>query len=164
MDRIRIRDVAMLARTSVSTVSNLLNGRHERMSNETVRRVEDAIEQLGYRPSLAARQLKTGFTPMIGLLVPSVANPSHGAVARAVEVAAEEAGYQLVLGNCLRDPNKETRYASGFLDLGIRGVMIRSSPLSLDHFSPLREKGLSLVALDLKSDSTARNLASTASV
>src|SRR5947207_485933 len=81
-DQPRIRDVAALAGTSVSTVSNLLNGRPDRMRPETVRRIEEAIEQLGYRPSWAARQLKTGFVPVIGLLVPSVANPFHGAPAR----------------------------------------------------------------------------------
>ena len=128
-DRPRIRDVATLAGTSVSTVSNLLNGRPDRMRPETVQRIEAAISQLGYRPSWTARHLKTGFVPMLGLLVPSVANPSHGAMARAVEVAAEERGLQVVLGNSLRDPERERRYGSEFLDLGIRGMIVGSSPL-----------------------------------
>ena len=104
--RPRISDVATLAGTSVSTVSNLLNGRPDRMSQETVRRIEAAIDKLGYRPHWAARQLKTGVVPIMGLLVPSVANPSHGAMARAVEVAAEASGLQVVLGNTLRDPEQ----------------------------------------------------------
>src|SRR5258708_17420415 len=118
--RPRIRDVATLAGTSVSTVSNLLNGRPDRMRPETVRRIEEAIEQLGYRPSWAARQLKTGFAPVIGLLVPSVANPFHGALARAVEVAAQARGFQVVLGHSLRDPSRERRYAEDFFGFGVR--------------------------------------------
>jgi DNA-binding LacI/PurR family transcriptional regulator len=148
-ERPRIRDVATLAGTSVSTVSNLLNGRPDRMRPETVQRIEAAIGQLGYRPSWTARHLKTGFVPMLGLLVPSVANPSHGAMARAVEVAAEERGLQVVLGNSLRDPERERRYGSEFLDLGIRGMIVGSSPLTLDHFADLMDRGLTLVAFDL---------------
>ncbi len=149
VDRPRISDVATLARTSVSTVSNLLNGRPDRMRPETVRRIEEAIEQLGYRPSWAARQLKTGFSPMIGLLVPSVANPFHGALARAVEVAAQARGFQVVLGNSLRDPARERQYAEDFFDFGIRGVIAGSSSFDLDHFTELIARGLSVVAFDL---------------
>jgi DNA-binding LacI/PurR family transcriptional regulator len=152
LGRVRIRDVAELAQTSVSTVSNLLNGRRDRMHPDTVQRIERAIEQLGYRPSWAARQLKTGYAPILGLLVPSVANPAHGALARAIEEAAEERGYQVALGNCLRDPAREARYAAGFFDLGIRGLIIASSPLSLGHLTDLRAKGLRLVAVDLGPD------------
>ena len=158
-DRPRIRDVATLAETSVSTVSNLLNGRPDRMRPETVRRIEEAIEQLGYRPSRAARQLKTGFTPVIGLLVPSVANPSHGAMARAVEVAAQARGFQVVLGNSLRDPARERQYAEDFFDFGIRGVIVGSSPFDLGHFSDLRSRGLFIVAFDLVTTGEGEELA-----
>src|SRR5258708_22584132 len=147
--RPRIRDVAAMAGTLVSTVSNLLNGRPDRMRPETVQRIEAAIAELGYRPSWAARQLKTGFAPVIGLLVPSVANPFHGAMARAVEVAAQARGYQVVLGNSLRDAARERRYAEDFLDFGIRGVIAGSSPFDLGHFAELMERGLAIVAFDL---------------
>ena len=159
LERPRIRDVATLAGTSVSTVSNLLNGRPDRMRPETVRRIEEAIEQLGYRPSWAARQLKTGFSPVIGLLVPSVANPSHGAMARAVEVAAQARGYQVVLGNSLRDPARERQYAEDFFDFGIRGVIVGSSPFDLGHFSELRSRGLFIVAFDLVTTGEGEELA-----
>jgi DNA-binding LacI/PurR family transcriptional regulator len=133
----------------VSTVSNLLNGRPDRMRAATVQRIEEAIEHLGYRPSWPARQLKTGFTPVIGLLVPSVANPFHGAMARAVEVAAQSRGFQVVLGNSLRDASRERQYAEDFFDFGIRGVIAGSSPFDLDHFNELIGRGLSIVAFDM---------------
>jgi DNA-binding LacI/PurR family transcriptional regulator len=63
---------------STSTVSNVLNGRSDRMAKETLARVEAAIRALKYRPNTSARQLKTGHTPLIGLLVPSMANPMYG--------------------------------------------------------------------------------------
>ena len=60
MDKITISDVARLAKVSPSSVSNVLNGRSERMKPSTKERIQHAIEQLGYTPNLAARQLKTG--------------------------------------------------------------------------------------------------------
>ena len=149
MNRPRIQDVAALAGTSVSTVSNLLNGRADRMRPETLQRIENAIEQLRYRPSWAARQLKTGFTPVIGLIVPSVANPFHADMARAVEVAAQKRGFQVVLGNSLRDPDRERQYAEDFINFGIRGVIAGSSPFDLRHLADLADRGLAVVAFDV---------------
>src|SRR5262245_19841274 len=95
-----IQDVARQAGVSVSTISNVLNGRIDRMSRETLHRVERAITALDYRPSRAARQLKTGHTPMLGLLVPSIANPMYGYLAREIETSAQELhGFSVVLGN-----------------------------------------------------------------
>ena len=70
-----IQDVARHAAVSVSTVSNVLNGRADRMRPETLARVEATIEALRFSPNRLARQLKTGQTPLLGLLVPSMANP-----------------------------------------------------------------------------------------
>jgi DNA-binding LacI/PurR family transcriptional regulator len=147
--RASIRDVAAMADTSVSTVSNLLNGRPNRMRSDTVRRIEEAIERLGYKPNPSARSLKTGFTPAIGLLVPSVANPFHGAMAQSVEVAAQARGFQVLLGNSLRDATRERQCAQDFFAFGIRGVIATSSPFDLEHFNDLIGRGLSVVALDM---------------
>jgi DNA-binding LacI/PurR family transcriptional regulator len=145
---VTIEDVALLAQTSVSTVSNVLNGRLDRMRPETRNRIERAMEQLGYTPNQVARQLKTGQVPIIGLVVPSVANPFWGTFAQSVEEAARARGYQVLLGNSERDRGREERYAESLLAHGIRGVIFGSSPLSLDHVSGLVERGLSAVVFD----------------
>ncbi|MBA2519907.1 MAG: LacI family DNA-binding transcriptional regulator, partial [Chloroflexia bacterium] len=145
---VTIEDVALLAQTSASTVSNVLNGRLDRMRPETRDRIERAMDQLGYTPNQVARQLKTGQVPIIGLVVPSVANPFWGTFAQAVEETARARGYQVLLGNSERDPTRERRYAESLFAHGIRGVIFGSSPLSLDHVSGLVDRGLSAVAFD----------------
>ena len=67
-----IQDVARHAAVSVSTVSNVLNGRSDRMRPETLARVEATIEALRFSPNRLARQLKTGQTPLLGLLAQHV--------------------------------------------------------------------------------------------
>lgn len=148
MSGVTIYQVAKAAGVSPSTVSNLLNGRHGKMLPETRQRVESAIKQLGYRPNRAARQLRTGRTKMIGLIVPSVANPFWGTFARQLEAAALAEGFYVLLCNSERDPVRERGYMEELWADGIRGVVLCSSLPTLDHVRPLVEQGLNLVAFD----------------
>lgn len=145
---VTIQDVASLAATSSSTVSNLLNGRTDRMRPETRGRIERAMAELGYQPNQVARQLKTGQTPILGLVVPSVANPFWGTFAQYAEETAREHGYQVLLGNAGRDPTAEERYAESLWSHGVRGVIFGSSPLSLDHLHRLVGRGMRVVTFD----------------
>ncbi len=145
---VTIQDVAALAGVSTSTVSNLLNGRVSRMGVPTRERIELAMVQLGYQANQAARQLKTGQSPIIGLVIPSVANPFWGAFVQEVEEAAMERGYQVLLGNGGRDPRREQRYAESLWAHGVRGVIFGSSPLSLDYILRLVERGLHVIVFD----------------
>lgn len=145
---VTIYQVAREAGVSPSTVSNFLNGRSERMHQQTRKRVEAAIERLGYRPNRAARQLRTGRIDVVGLVVPSVANPFWGTFARHLEGAALAQGYHVLLCNSERDPGRERNYLEELWDDGIRGVVLCSSLPSLDHVTPLLDRGLSVVAFD----------------
>ena len=145
---VTIQDVAFLAQTSPSTVSNLLNGRVDRMRPDTRERIERAMDQLGYHPSQVARQLRTGQAPILGLIIPSVANPFWGSFAQFVEEAARAQGYQVLLCNGGRDPEREERYAESLWSHGVRGVIFGSSPLSLDHVLGFVERGLRVVVFD----------------
>ena len=118
------------------------------MLPETRERVEQAIARLGYRPNGAARHLRTGRTQVIGLVVPSVANPFWGTFARHIEAAALLAGYRVLLCNSERDPVRERDYLEELWADGIRGVVLCSSLPSLEHVLPLVERGMGLVAFD----------------
>jgi DNA-binding LacI/PurR family transcriptional regulator len=153
-----IQDVAALAGVSVSSVSNVLNGRTDRLSRDTYQRVEDAIRELGYRPNLVARQLKTGHAPLIGLLVPSTANPMFGELAVHVEAAARDAhGYRVLLGNTHRDREQESRTFQDLIALGVRGVILASSRTDEDHLEAAIGRGLAVVSYDRGGDGDARS-------
>jgi DNA-binding LacI/PurR family transcriptional regulator len=146
MAKTTIADVARLADVSASSVSNLLNGRSQRMRPATQERIENAIEALGFTPSLAARQLKTGHSPFIGLIVPSVADPFFGSFARYVEQAASEKGYQVLLGNSDRNSERERKYAEMLWGSGVRGIIFGSSLVKFDHLANLYQEGMHFVS------------------
>ena len=143
-----IEDVAREAGVSISTVSNVLNGREARMRPDTLARVKQAIATLQFQPNQSARRLKTGHMAMIGLLVPSIANPFFGALARWVEEAANARGYGVLLCNTHRNPEREQAYAQAFLAQGIQGVILGSSLQAQEYLAPLIERGLAAVSFD----------------
>lgn len=143
-----IEDVARHARVSISTVSNVLNGREARMRPDTLARVQQAITMLGFRPNQSARNLKTGHLAMIGLLVPSIANPFFGSLAREIESVANERGYGVMLCNTQREADRELAYAQALMAQGVRGMVIGSALQAQEHLAPLIERGLAVVSFD----------------
>ena len=97
--QVTIRSVAVAAGVSMSTVSNVLSGRHEQMAVETRERVLAAIASLNYQPNHAARSLVTKRTATIGLIMSEVTNSLYPPVTVGAEEACREAGYGLLLAN-----------------------------------------------------------------
>jgi DNA-binding LacI/PurR family transcriptional regulator len=144
-----IHDVAALAGVSASSVSNVLNGRTDKLSAQTYSRVKDAIQSLNFSPNRVARQLKTGHTPMLGLLVPSTANPMYGQLALNIEAAAQARfGYSVLLGNTHRDKQQETKMFADMLAYGVRAVIVVSSLADEQHFNDAAEQGMAVVSYD----------------
>lgn len=144
-----IQDVARHAEVSVSTVSNVLNGRSDRMRADTLARVKAAIDTLQFRPSSLARQLKTGQTPLLGLLVPSLTNPVYGYIAREVETCAQEQfNHRLLIGSTYRDPVKEAAFFDDLLAHGVRRVIVISSLSDEQHLESAAARGMQVVSYD----------------
>src|SRR6266478_6508650 len=143
-----LRGVARRAGVSVSTVSNVMNGRSERVAPQTFNRVVESIRALNYQPSHAARMLRTGHTPMLGLLVPSIDNPFFSSLARELDQAAQKRGYRLLMGNSDRDPEKEHAFLEKLMRYGARGAITTSELGEQNQYAPLIARGLSIVSLD----------------
>ncbi|NAZ87246.1 LacI family DNA-binding transcriptional regulator, partial [Kineococcus indalonis] len=96
MARARLQDVAERAGVSAKTVSNVLRD-HPQVRAETRRRVQEAIDELQYRPSALGRRLRTGRTGLIALALPEVDIPYYAELARHVVDAAHERGYTVLI-------------------------------------------------------------------
>jgi LacI family transcriptional regulator/LacI family repressor for deo operon, udp, cdd, tsx, nupC, and nupG len=97
-----MRDVAERAGVSVQTVSNLVNGRHNLMKHETRARVEAAMSDLGYRPNLAARTLRSARTQTLCFLVLDeaarfLADPMTDLVIAGIGDVTRDRGYGLLI-------------------------------------------------------------------
>ncbi|WP_437773599.1 LacI family DNA-binding transcriptional regulator [Arthrobacter sp. KNU40] len=88
-----IYDVAALARVSHQSVSRLLKG--EKVSEDTRVRVEAALEELNYRPNIAARSLATRRTNRIGALMYDMSQMGPLQLMTGAGAAARKAGYVL---------------------------------------------------------------------
>ncbi len=106
--RATLRDVARVAGVHPGTVSRALNPETEALvRDETVRRVRQVAEELGYRPNPLARGLKTNRSYTVGVLVPDIQNPLFPPIIRGIDDRLGEAGYTPLIANTDNDPVRE---------------------------------------------------------
>ena len=148
MRGVNIQVVAKLAGVSTTSISNYLNGRTGEMRVDTRERIASAIKELGYTPNSAARQLKTGNAPILGLLVPSVVNPYYGELAVAVDAAAEKKGYRVILCNTQRKPDRELTFVKELAAHGVRGFLAASVLQNVEAMSSLIRRGAAFVLFE----------------
>jgi len=125
-----IADVARQAGVSTATVSRVLAGLGGARP-ATSDRVLEAARVLGYRPSGVARSLKLRTTRTFGLIVTDIENPFFPQLVRAVEDAANEQGYAVLLCNAVDDPERELAYLELLADRRVDGVVIAAGSLGL---------------------------------
>src|SRR5438067_4242642 len=142
-----IREVAKRAGVSLGTVSNVLN-RPEIVAEETLRRVQLAIEEIGFVRNGSARQLRAGRSQHIGLVVLDVANPFFTGVARRVQDLANGDGYVVILCNSDGSVEKESIYLQVLEQQRTQGVLITPVQNDASYLQRFRQRGIAVVLLD----------------
>ncbi|MBM7503959.1 LacI family DNA-binding transcriptional regulator [Agromyces aurantiacus] len=107
-----LHDVARVAGVSIKTVSNVVND-YPHVRPQTRERVLSAIRELGYRPNVSARGLRSGRTGVIGLAVPALRENYFAELADAVIRAAERRGLSVLIEQTNGDREKELQSLSG---------------------------------------------------
>lgn len=100
-----IKDIAQAVGVSCTTVSNVIHGKTGRVSEETIARIKEAIDTLGYVPNMSARSLVSSSSKVIGMISHLTSNkkesivedPFHSAFIGAIEKTLRENGYYLML-------------------------------------------------------------------
>jgi len=141
-----VKDVARLSGTSLGTVSRVLNG-NASVSAEARAKVEDAIAELGYQPHAGARQMRSGSSRLIGILLPSLDVPFFGILAQALEQRLFAEGYHCLICNTAESEANEMRYVSTLIGQQVDGI-IAAAVLSAEHFARLDGMGIPVVAVD----------------
>jgi LacI family transcriptional regulator/LacI family repressor for deo operon, udp, cdd, tsx, nupC, and nupG len=120
-----LQEVADRAKVSIATVSRVLN-KSDKVVPETRATVEQALRELGYRPSRVARRLrmKDGRAHLVGLIIPDIQNPFYAEIARGVEDAAYASEYALLLCNSDESQEKERFYLNVMQAESVDGIVL----------------------------------------
>jgi LacI family transcriptional regulator len=148
-----LRDIAKHAGVSVGTASNVLN-RPGLVAPETVKRVQQVIEELGYIPNGYVKQMSAGQSRTLGLVLPNVSNPFFAEVARGVEDAAALKNYAVFICNTGESHAREERFMGVLIEQLVKGVLITPTSLKPGHIKTLKDRGMSVTLIDATSKST----------
>lgn len=119
-----IREVAKRAGVSIATVSRAFTN-PEKVSQSSLKKVMDAVDEVGYRPNMMARNFRSTKSYAVVVLVPDFANLFFSKVIRAIQETGKKHGYNILLGET-RDSKEreadylklvETRQADGVIQL-----------------------------------------------
>ncbi|WP_433684841.1 LacI family DNA-binding transcriptional regulator [Nocardia sp. CA-119907] len=123
--RVTLADVARRAGTSTAVVSYVLNDGPRPVSDALRARVNEALDDLDYRPDRIARALRRPRRwRQIGLLIPDVTLPLFGALVGHIEVEARLRDHLTLIGNTGYDPERELEFVGAFADSGIDGLIV----------------------------------------
>lgn len=121
-----MRDVAKLAGVSQPTVSRVLNQTDTSISisDETREKVIAAVEQLGYRPNMAARSLRTQKTKLIAVLIADITNSFYPHIARSIQSVAREEGYDMMIANSDHIYQNELLFCESIKSRAVDGIIL----------------------------------------
>jgi DNA-binding LacI/PurR family transcriptional regulator len=145
-----IKDVAQAAGISRATVSYVINdksGGNVRISDDTRQRVWEAVRLLGYKPSLAARALRTNRSNLVALMVPHIRTPFHPLLASAIQSALDDQGLDLIVYGTQDDPKREHDFVNNLIGRGVDGVILQSNHIEENELESLVNAGVGVVAV-----------------
>lgn len=142
-----VLDVAKLAGVAPITVSRVIN-RSGYVSEETRKRVEAAVDQLGYVQNSVARSLRSSRTNTIALIVSDITNPFFTSLARGVEDTASDAGYNVFFCNTDELIEEEEKYTQVLLQKQVDGFLLVPAHSSPHSIRLIQKHKIPLVIID----------------
>lgn len=120
---VTIKDVARQAGVSVATVSRVIN-KKEPLTEKTIKKVNDAIEELGYYPNTYARTLVGRKDNVLGVMLPYFNNPFHSELAQEIELCAKENHFHILFTATGNSDEERFRSLEYLLSRQVRGIII----------------------------------------
>ena len=124
-DRITINDVAKLAGVSKTTVSFYLNGKFDKMSDETRAKLEDVITRTNYHPNSIARSLNYKQTYLIGVIIGAITNSFANQIVKGIDDYSRDHGYQMIVGSSNYILENERKCLTGMTAMGVDGFIVQ---------------------------------------
>lgn len=148
--RATISDVAKAAKTGKTSISRYLNGEKHLLSDALLARIEQAIADLDYRPSLMARGLKHGRTRLIGLIIADITNPYSVNVLSGIEAACRDKGFTPLVCNTNNEVDQELHYLDLLRSYQVEGIVVNAVGMREEGLNRLQQSALPMVLIDRK--------------
>ncbi|MGY3766865.1 LacI family DNA-binding transcriptional regulator [Vagococcus vulneris] len=141
---IKLTDVAKKAGVSPTTVSRVINN-YGSLSQKTIEKVHQAMEELNYQPNSLARSLQGKKSQLIGLIFPTVANPFFGELVEKIEAQLFERGYKSILCDSANNIEKERNYINMLVANQVDGIIAGAHNLGIEEYENM---SLPIVSFD----------------
>lgn len=139
-----MRDVARLAKVSAITVSRVLRS-PDKVSEDTRRRVLEAVRKIGYVPNAIAGSLSSNRSNIVAAIVPTITNPVFADTVHAMATELRKQGYHLLLGQSGASPAEERSLIETFLARRPDGLFIHGGLHSPEVRALLQKAGIPIV-------------------
>jgi DNA-binding LacI/PurR family transcriptional regulator len=150
-----IIDIAAASGVSVATVSRILNDKPD-VADATRKRVLRVMDEIGFAPQSAWRQIRSGRTGLIAVHRPEVFNPPAHRLVLAAALGVEDAGYSI---NIITRSLSEGELLAIFRSRQADGIILHE--ISTDDSRPevLRDHGYPFVMIGHRTDNTGLSFA-----
>ncbi len=147
---VTITDVAREAGVALGSVSNAFN-HPEKVRPETLVRIREAAERLGYAPNQSARILAGGKNRLFGLILPNLDHGVSLQIANGANAEARKHGYGLLIATAQTDEEAARRYRDYFTGTQAAGILVQ--PPAIKDWRPPRHPLRTPIAfLDIQND------------
>ncbi len=153
-----IKKIAEMTGLSTATVSHVLNGNRP-VSENSRQKVVQAAQEIGYRPNLAARMLRTQKSNTIALVFPTYetnrnANYFYMDVLLGIRKKLNETGYNVIVSNydTSYENEKSLKAVHVFQKQWVDGIILVPSSRNPNQLAVLREMGVPFILLDRRVD------------
>jgi len=144
---VRMRDIARDVGVSIITVSKVLRN-HPDVAEETRHRILARVQELDYRPNLAARTLATGRTYLVGLIVPDLLHPFFAEIAKSLSDVLRKSGYYLIISSSEEDPDLEKQEIHQLLSRQLDTLIIASCRSTVELFFRIEKEKTPYILID----------------
>ncbi|TWT01450.1 LacI family DNA-binding transcriptional regulator [Planomicrobium sp. CPCC 101079] len=134
-----IQQVAKQAGVSVATVSRVLNGQNK-VASKTKQKVEEAIKELNYEPSMLGRNLRNSESRIMLILIPTISNPFYFEIIKGIENMALSQNYSILLCETDSKPEKEDIYFDLVRKKMADGIISMDPAVNIETLRELAEK------------------------
>jgi LacI family transcriptional regulator len=145
-----IKDVAKYANVSIATVSRIVNGLPG-YTEDTKKKVQEAIEALGYQPNAIARGLINKRTQTIGVLFPEVSGMLSSEVLEGVENAAHDGGFSVIVCNTTSSGKRTVKYLRLLQEKRVDGIIFASENVKEEYYKIFQEMQVPVVLVSTAS-------------